>query len=426
MKLEKLTDRGLKSLKATGKRYDLSFGKSHPGLIVRVSARGEVSFWFRYQFGNLRRKMFIGNYPAVKLVDLLSRYLELRKTLAQGIDPLELQKEEESKYDPTVKQFAEEYLTWCESRGLKPTTLKEYRRIFARYVCRPQRAAHSLERVKVSSLTRKEISGLVNYIATRMPNKYQGAGAKGAPTQANRVLAVLSGLCRYAVERGLLEFNPATAVRKPGAVRSRDRYLTMEEIRTTHDIIKAQASREIYDAFMVALLTGQRVSQVAGLRLDWIKGEQLEFPAAKMKSGRRHIIHVSPQLQRLIEARKADGLTTDYLFPGEGENLPHIHPDSLKRGLARRMPAIEAAALKRFSFHDLRRTVATHLNRLGFRGLDRAILGHSDIGVTDVHYNRYDLAREIKAALDAWGLAVERAITGIAGAEVIPITQQNK
>jgi integrase len=224
------------------------------------------------------------------------------------------------------------------------------------------------------------------------------------------VLAVLSGFCRFAIENELLEYNPATTVKKPGKVRAKDRYLTMDEIKTVHDIISESGTRLIYDAFMLALFTGQRIHQIATLKKSYIKNNWFEFPAEVMKSGKLHKVYICEQTARIIEQRERDGLTNEYIFAGKSAG--HVHPDSLKRALARLMPLIEKAGVPKFSFHDLRRTLSTHFNRLGLKGLDKAVLGHSVSGVTDIFYNRFDLGDEIKRALTIWGEEVERTITG--------------
>ena len=409
MQIKRLTDRGLKALKATGKRYEVATGDNYPGLFLRVSTNGDVSFLFRYQLHGRRRKIVIGNYPAQKLTDLLTKYLDLSQKVKNGTDPLEAKQKES--YNPSIKDFSTEYLQNCKSRDLSPQTIKEYERIFNQYIFKKWGSIPTLGSIKVSELRRREISLLVNYIATKMPNTYRGTVTMGAPTQANRVLAVISGLCKFAVENELLEFNPALGVRKPGKVKTKDRYLSMDEIKITHDIIKKSGKRMIFDAFMLALLTGQRLSQIASLRLDYVKDGLIEFPAKKMKGGKKHEIYLSYQTKEIIEQRITDGLTTDYVFPGV-KNNSHVHPDSLKRALSRLQPLMEDVKVPKFSFHDLRRTIATHLNRLGYKGIDRAILGHSATGITDIHYNRYDLAGEIKSALTSWGETVERTING--------------
>jgi len=362
--------------------------------------------------------MIVGNYPATALRLLLSSYNIFADKVRNGIDPI-AEKRKES-YNPTIKEFGAEYLDNCESRGLRPPTTKEYRRIFDKYILKKHPGIPSLADAPVSELRRREISMLVNYVAFKMPNTHRGKISKGAPTQANRILAVLSGLCRFAIENELLEYNPAAAVKKPGKVRAKDRYLTMDEIKTVHGIIEESGTRLIYDAFMLALFTGQRLNQIATLQKSYIKNGWLEFPAEVMKSGKLHKVYLCEQAARIIDQRKTDALTNDFILVGEGPG--HAHPDSLKRALARLMPSIEAAGVPKFSFHDLRRTLSTHFNRLGFRGIDKAVLGHSASGVTDIFYNRFDLGDEVKRALIVWGEEIERTISG-AQADIILINE---
>ena len=426
MNISRLTDKKLKSIKPKEKRFRI-YIDSRPGLFLLVNTTGRITFQYRYQLDGKRQETTLGTYSGksgsgFSLSQLLKLYEDFSEKVTRKIDPVEAKRKED--HNPTIKEFSVEYLENCESRKLSPKTIKEYRRIFDKYIFKKHGKLPSLADVKMSELRRREISLLVNYIAHKMPNTYRGKPATGAPTQSNRVLAVISGLCKYAIENELLEYNPALAVRKPGKVNVKDRYLTMNEIKTVHDIVNEFGTRLIYDAFMLALLTGQRLSQIATLRMNYIKDDLIEFPAKVMKGGKQHKIFLSSQVKQIIEQRKADGLTTDFVFPGAEEN-PHAHPDSLKRALARLQPSIKAAGVPKFSFHDLRRTLSTNLNRLGYRGVDKAILSHSATGVTDVHYNRYDLAGEIKTALTVWSEAIKRAIAGTQ-AEVIPIFKSSK
>ena len=240
-----LKDKSVKALKTTGYPYEVPTGKkNHPGLFLKVSATGKVSFWFRFQLDGRRKKMVVGHYPATSLKKILAKYNELADQVQNGLDPVAIKRKEE--YNPTIKEFSVEYLENCASRSLSPKTLKEYRRIFDRYIFRKHGTLPSLAGVKVSELRRREISLLVNFIAVKMKNVYRGEPTTGAPTQANRVLALISGMCKYAIENELLEYNPALAVRKPGKVKTKDRYLSMEEIKVVHDIIEESGQRLIY------------------------------------------------------------------------------------------------------------------------------------------------------------------------------------
>ena len=54
---------------------------------------------------------------------------------------------------------------------------------------------------------------------------------RGAPIQANRVLALIRKLYNWAISRDLIEHNPCIQVKPPGKEHQRDRVLTEDEIR---------------------------------------------------------------------------------------------------------------------------------------------------------------------------------------------------
>src|SRR3954462_10651312 len=66
----------------------------------------------------------------------------------------------------------------------------------------------------------------MNWLATSMvwsPSK--------VPVMANRVLAVVRKMLKFAVDHDWIDANPAARVAKPAPERSRDRVLTEEELR---------------------------------------------------------------------------------------------------------------------------------------------------------------------------------------------------
>jgi len=95
---------------------------------------------------------------------------------------------------------------------------------------------------------------------------------------ANRLLARISRLFSFALERDWIEANPAFRMRRPSPVTSRDRVLSRSELkelwRVLHqtDAKDAQGrslprlSQTLNDAFLVLLLTAQRGGEVWRMR----------------------------------------------------------------------------------------------------------------------------------------------------------------
>ena len=119
--------------------------------------------------------------------------------------------------------------------------------------------------------------------------------AKRAPITANRVLAVWSGLCNWAVKEKLIATSPAQGVDKPSAERSRDRVLDDREL-----ALVWRASEGLGWPFAalirLLILTGQRRGEVAGMR--W---REIDFDKALWRipaSGQKIIWRMSCRWRR--------------------------------------------------------------------------------------------------------------------------------
>ena len=127
-------------------------------------------------------------------------------------------------------------------------------------------------------LTRRDVRALIERIAER------------APVMANRVLAVVRKMLNFAVDHDWIDANPAARVKKPAPEASRDRVLTVDEVRRLWRLLshfpttterpapgrkRAQGktddplcpvSRWLAAALKVRLLTAQRGGEVARMR----------------------------------------------------------------------------------------------------------------------------------------------------------------
>jgi hypothetical protein len=105
-----------------------------------------------------------------------------------------------------VERVAEQYLKRHVST-LRPLTQREAKR----YVQQIISAWHGR---RLSTISKAEIHALLDKIID-----------DGAPVAANRCLSWLSGLCNWAIGRGLLDVNPCAGVKPPTIEASRDRVL---------------------------------------------------------------------------------------------------------------------------------------------------------------------------------------------------------
>ena len=75
--------------------------------------------------------------------------------------------------------------------------------------------------------------------------------------------------------------------------------------------------------------------------------------------------------------------------------------------------------------HDLRRTFATRLSALSVTREDRlACLNHKDAGVHAKHYDKYERAKEKRAAMNIWANTLGAILDGDKGTNVVPMLRK--
>jgi integrase len=159
----------------------------------------------------------------------------------------------------------------------------------------------------------------------------------------------------------------------------------------------------------MALLTGQRREEVAGMTWAELSDDTWTIPASRTKHGATHIVPLNAPAQDLLR-----GLSriNELVFPGLR---------GLFNGWSKAKAALDTkSGVTNWRLHDLRRTMATGLQRLSIRlEVTEQVLNHvsgSRAGIVGI-YQRHDFAAEKRAALEAWGTRVLAIVEGRAVAD---------
>ena len=258
-----------------------------------------------------------------------------------------------------------------------------------------------------TSMTRQEIRILERNYAAR------------APTNANRLHAFLSRLFRWAQQEELLDDVPILNMRKPVKERSRERLLTVDEIRQFWSALDAVAAcptttrrdRSFLDLWRLRLLTAQREQSLRFMEWSWVhfQDKALEIPADAMKGKAHvHLVPLGPMALAILERRRDAASKLDKFVFGTRDAA------STAPGRTRGVPV----ALPNFKGHDLRRTATTLMAQHGVSRFDVArVLNHRDGSVTGV-YDRYEYFAEKQRALTT----LDRALTAILHPAAAPTT----
>ena len=303
--------------------------------------------------GAERARRAIGHYPAMSLSD--ARRTALR---ALGSEPEPL----------PVLSFAKARSEYLEKHGanLRPSSLAETTRILNRHF----HWTKSLDKI-----THQDVLSAIEDIE--------------APSERAHAIKDIRSFFNWCIPR-YLKYSPCTGIKQPRA-KARERILSDDELRR----IWKRAGDLGYPAepiIKLLILTGQRRSEIAGLKWEWIT-DDINFPSSLMKNNQAHTIPLGNMAKEIIENVPRH---SDILFPKRGVEGEHFE------GFGRIKYNLDECGVTDYVFHDFRRTFSSTLARLGVKQeTTERLLGHITGKVSGVAkiYNRYDYRDEQVAAI---------------------------
>ena len=421
MPVETLTDARIRSVTPPERGIRELWDIKTSGLCFRVMKSGVRSWTFRYRphSGAAFRRVTLGRYPALSLVDARGAAERLRDRVRTGADPQQEQRTDrealraapaELTFDALADLYIERYAkrqkaSWKNDEG------------YLRANARP-----TWGKLSAASITSQDAARLLFEVVAV------------APISANRLRSVLVKLFGWACESALLSVNPMQGVKKPHREgKGKTRTLNDQEIRVLWQALeKAEAAPGILAALKSLLLLGQRPGEVAGMAVSELhhlgndRTAHWELPPGRMKARRAHVVPLPALAREIVNAEIARQRTAspetkpEFVFASKFAERARLARHSLSQALARIIEELDdggddaetVANLKadRPTPHDLRRTLATGMARLGIPRDDRlAVLAHS---YGDVHeiYDQYERLPQKRVALETWERHLRKVI----------------
>ena len=391
----RLTDRFLKTV-TVGQdegRRDYPDGN---GLHIRVSPSGNKTWVLLYRQNGKMRRTTLGTYPSMSLAAARMKTAEIRLRIKAGEDPDP--EATANRNAPTVAEFAQEYIErWAKPH--KKTWTEDQRVLEKEFI-------PAIGKVKMTKLTRRDIVAALDKIRDR-----------GAHVQANRALAVFRRMCRFAVERGLLEVSPAVYI-KATPEESRDRALTREEIRLFFEAMQKESPWiGTRLALEVLLRTGQRSSEVLQMTPQQLDMDRAlwTIPGELVKNGRTQVVPLPDQVVDLLRVAMSTTASEAAVFRSPRKDA-FLSKQALGKAMER---ALKRHKIPHATPHDLRRTCATYLSELGVpRLVVSKILNHAD-GSVDAIYDRHGYIPEKREALEKWNNELDLILAGQDNGKVV-------
>jgi len=407
----KISDQTVRRMEKNPPRegYLVEWDSEVRGFGVRITAGGVTSFMLFYRIFGRQRNYTIGRSSEMSAAAARKKALELRTQILNGKDPAE--EKQELSNQPTLAELLDQWLKSDELGKKRPNTLRDYRRM-AEKILKPR-----LGKLRLKAITRRDISAL-------------HCELKETPYQANRVLALLSAIFRYAIERAWITENPARGVERYEE-QKRDRYLNKDdpgEIARFTEALDNSNDQTAANALRLLLLTGSRLGEV--LKATW---DQFDLtrgiwtkPSHHTKQKKTEHVPLSAPALDLLERMKPLRASGP-LFPGKDGKKARV---SIQRpwlqalraaGLVevievegkRKGPDGKPRMLKQYRpmvrIHDLRHTFASHLasNGVSLQIIGK-LIGHTQASTTQRYAHLQD--ESLRTATEQYGkiIAFER------------------
>lgn len=315
-----------------------------PGLLLERLPSGKkiwrYSRWVPANRTLLRRSL--GAYPAHSIASARAWTSELNSQIEAGMDPRDIEREEEKRSGMTVRRAHALYMEAVEQgrssrakRKNKPRTISDKLGIFQRDV------APMLGNKIIYEVSEDDLIGLVE------------RKGKIAPVRANRLAAELKVFFGWAASlRGRvvgLEHDPA---RRLGDLRfietPRSRKLTLDELEWFLRGL-VEEKRDIRRGMLLWLLTATRFSELVFAKTSELQDGVWTIPEERSKNHQAHRIALGPWGQALFRSN------SQWVFPAEKIDGPKTQGWYEARDrILQRMTAMAGRQIDLFTPHDFR------------------------------------------------------------------------
>jgi integrase len=284
--------------------------------------------------------------------------------------------------DITLQSYSDKWLTSKESSGLARSTMLGYRAAFKNHVL-PRLGHLPLRKVLKTNLESLQSELMKNH------------NAKGT----NIIMTMVKASLRDAHRDGYIGRNPSEYLSSLKEDPGTEAYWTTSEIK---QFLWANKDDDLHDLFLVAINTGMRRGELAGLCWDRVDFSlnQIEITRTRdnvetkdrTKTALRRVIPMNAIVRAVLLRRFNDRLPGSYIFTDK-TGYP-IETHHLYRRFARAQK--KAKIENHIPFHGTRHTFATQFMMNGGNVFDlQKILGHTDIKMTMryAHYSRDHLQK---------------------------------
>ncbi len=391
--VKQLNVKSIDNAKGKDKPYTLTDGN---GLFLLVQPSGSKTWQFNYfkPVTKKRVKFSLGAYPTISLSDARTKREEYRALLAQGIDPQERNRQAQQVVNEQVRNtFLAIAEKWKEKKAteIEPLTLKKNWRRLETYV--------------FPTLGNMPVIDILPNVVIEMlePLNKQGKG-----DTLKRIIRLINEILNYAVNYGLLPFNPCLNVNAVFNFGKNENNPTISPEELPALLRKIQHSKlSLFTRCLLRfqLLTMTRPAEASNAEwaeIDLDKKEWL-IPPEKMKTRKAHRVPLSRQSLEVLVIMYEFTNNAQYVFQSARARDKPMNSQTANKAL------VDLGYKNKLTAHGLRSIASTYLNeKLINYDVIEACLSHGIKDQVRKAYNRSDYFEERKTVMQLWGDYVEQ------------------
>jgi integrase len=363
----------IRALKPAERPYKVA---DSDGLYLLVQPSDALLWRFRYRCCGIERKLSLGSFPDVTLVQARRKRDEAKAELDDGIDPVEEKRQRRLKAElaaqTTFALVAGEYIEKMEREGRSPATIKKARWFLE--------LLDGIAKRPIAAITPHELLDVLKRVERR-----------GHHETALRLRSFAGRVFRYGFATLRTERNPADILRGALTVPRVKHHAAIVEPKKVGDLLRAIDGYTGRPETLHALRIAPHVFLRPG-ELRQAKWSEIDFaekvwrvPAERMKMKQPHAVPLSRQVLFLLQDLRSLARDSEFLFPALHTTKRCISDNTLN------------VALRRLGFendemtsHGFRAMASTLLNESGLwhpDAIERA-LAHGEKDKVRAAYHR--------------------------------------
>ena len=364
------------------------------GLYLEVRPNGSKLWRLKYYYQGKEKRLSLGKYPVITLVEARKKKMDAKDLLDQDIDPsVDRRIKSEQNFiqsKGTFKHVAEE---WFDKKKINWSKRRE------------KSVRQMLYKNLIPYLKNHLLSDITPVLLLTVIQKIED---RGAYYVANRSNQLASQIFNYGIQTGRCENNPAIPLAGSFKTNKTNHYSAIDESELPEflDALSQNEARlfnTTRNAILFSLLTFCRPGEIRQARWEDIDFENRiwNIPAEYMKSKRDHKVPLSIQALEILEDQQVETahLITPWVFPGkQNPNKPMsdgtVNVAIGKLGFKGRMTAHGFRALART-------TIREKLNY--YPDIIEAQLAHKPSGPLGAAYDRAEFIDERIKMMQEWG-----------------------